>query len=61
MKAFNLKDIKSLTYQRPEIEKGYANQTLCVNISDADITIKPVSDEMKQIFVGGKGFDLWLL
>jgi len=61
MKAFNLKNIKSLTYQRPEIEKGYANQTLCVNISDADITIKPVSTEMKQIFVGGKGFDLWLL
>ena len=44
MKTFNLKNIKSLTYKRPEIEKGYANQTLCVNISDADISIKPVSD-----------------
>ncbi len=61
MKDFTLKDIKTLTYQRPPIEKGYANQTLCVDISAADISIKPVSDEMKQIFVGGKGFDLWLL
>jgi aldehyde:ferredoxin oxidoreductase len=61
MKEFNLKEIKSLTYQRPEIEKGYANQTLSVDISNADITVKPVSAEMKQIFVGGKGFDLWLL
>ena len=61
MKTFNLKNIKSLTYQRPEIQKGYANQTLCVDISLAEITIKPVSDEMKRIFVGGKGFDLWLL
>ena len=61
MKDFTLKDIKTLTYQRPPIEKGYANQTLCMDISAADITIKPVSDKMKQIFVGGKGFDLWLL
>jgi len=61
MKDFNLKDIKSLTYQRPRIEKGYANQTLCVDISEADIAIKPVTEEMKQVFVGGKGFDLWLL
>ena len=61
MKDFNLKEIKSLTYQRPRIEKGYANQTLCVDISEADIAIKPVTEEMKQVFVGGKGFDLWLL
>ena len=32
-----------------------------MDISATDIAIKPVSDEMKQIFVGGKGFDLWLL
>ena len=56
-----MKDIKTLTYQRPQIEKGYANQTLCVDISAPDISIKPVSDEMKHIFVGGKCFDLWLL
>jgi len=61
MKEFTLKDIKTLTYQRPQIEKGYANQTLCMDISAPDISIKPVSDEMKQLFVGGKGFDLWLL
>ena len=45
----------------PEIDRGYANQTLYVNVSEADMAIKPVSEEMKHIFVGGKGFDLWLL
>ena len=32
-----------------------------VNLSDANISIKPVDEKMKEIFVGGKGFDLWLL
>jgi aldehyde:ferredoxin oxidoreductase len=61
MKAMNLTSIKTMRYERPEIDRGYANQTLYINISDADIAIKPVSEDMKRIFVGGKGFDLWLL
>ena len=61
MTQIELNELKTLTYQRPEIDKGYANQTLYVNISDPDIAIKPVPDQMKDIFIGGKGFDLWLL
>ncbi len=61
MNALNLNEIKNLEYKRPEIDRGYANQTLYVNLSDTDIAIKPVSEDMKRIFVGGKGFDLWLL
>jgi aldehyde:ferredoxin oxidoreductase len=61
MSEFNLKEIKTFPYQSPAIDKGYANQTLYVNLSDLRISIKPVTDQMKQIFVGGKGFDLWLL
>ncbi len=53
--------LKKLTYQRPTIAKGYANQTLHVNLSDAAIAIEPISADMKNLFVGGKGFDLWLL
>jgi aldehyde:ferredoxin oxidoreductase len=61
MAAFELKEIKTLPYGRPPIEKGYANQTLYVNLSDATISCKPVNGKMKETFVGGKGFDLWLL
>lgn len=61
MTGLNFRETASLTYQRPSIVKGYANQTLKVNISESDITIKPVSAEMKEKFIGGRGFDLWLL
>jgi aldehyde:ferredoxin oxidoreductase len=61
MTSLMLEELKSLHYERPTIEKGYANQTLYVNLSDAEISIKPVTDQMKEVFTGGKGFDLWLL
>jgi len=48
-------------YEIREIQKGYANRTLYINLSTMEIAIKPVSDEMKQKFIGGKGFDLWLM
>lgn len=48
-------------YKLKELDKGYNNRTLYVNLSDMEIQEKSVPDEMKNIFVGGKGFDLWLL
>jgi len=48
-------------YDLKPIERGYNNRTLYVNLSDSVIKSKPVSDEMKKKFIGGKGFDLWLL
>jgi len=48
-------------YTKKDIEKGYANRTLYINLSTNEITIKPVSDEMKEKFIGGKGFDLRLM
>lgn len=61
MEEYRIKEIKTYNYQRPSIEKGYADQTLYVNLSDSDILIKPVTEEMKKVFIGGKGFGLWLL
>ena len=57
----NLTERKTITYQRPEIKKGYANQTLHIDLGANAITTKPVPDKMRETFVGGKGFDLWLL
>ena len=48
-------------YKIHDVQKGYANQTLYINLSDNSIVIKPVSDDMKEKFIGGKGFDLWLM
>jgi aldehyde:ferredoxin oxidoreductase len=61
MAELTLQEIKTFAYERPMIRRGYANQTLYVNLSDGTISCKPVREKMKEIFVGGKGFGLWLL
>jgi aldehyde:ferredoxin oxidoreductase len=61
MTELGFKELKALNYQRATIERGYANQTLYVNLSGPQICVKPVTEKMKEIFVGGKGFDLWLM
>ncbi len=61
MSDYELKLEKTFTYQRPEIDKGYANQTLYLDVSSLEVGVKPVTRQMKDIFIGGKGFDLWLL
>jgi aldehyde:ferredoxin oxidoreductase len=61
MAEYKMESLKTFNYDRPVIEKGYANQTLCIDISDGVISIKPVTEKMKNVFIGGKGFDLWLL
>lgn len=48
-------------YEPTEISKGYANQILNINLSEKNISIKPVTEMMKEKFIGGKGFDLWLM
>ena len=53
--------LKKINYKRPSIEKGYSNQTLHINISELNIDTKPVTEKMKETFIGGKGFNLWLL
>jgi aldehyde:ferredoxin oxidoreductase len=32
-----------------------------VDLSTGAMTIKPVDEQMKEVFIGGKGFDLWLM
>lgn len=48
-------------YEVRPVDKGYANRTLYINLSDNTISSKPVTQEMKDIFTGGKGFCMWLL
>ena len=48
-------------YAAPKVQQGYAGQTLYVNVATGHIESRPVDDEMKEKFVGGKGFGLWRL
>jgi aldehyde:ferredoxin oxidoreductase len=53
--------LKEFRYEVPPVIKGYANQTLHINLADNTITPKPVTQKMKDTFTGGKGFCLALL
>jgi aldehyde:ferredoxin oxidoreductase len=55
------KVINEYRYNLGRIERGYAGRTLYINLSNHSITEKPVTDLMKDKFIGGKGFGLWYL
>lgn len=55
------KMLAEFNYQLRPVERGYANRTLYINLSENTIAEKPVTKQMKEIFTGGRGFGLWLL
>lgn len=61
MTELQLKSLIVHLYRRPAIDKGYANQSLHIDIGTNAFEIRPVDERTKDVFVGGKGFDLWLL
>ena len=52
--------VKEISYEPTTIHRGYNNRWLRVDISKNTMEIRPVTEEMKSLWVGGKGFDLWL-
>jgi aldehyde:ferredoxin oxidoreductase len=60
MKAAH-KTLAEFTCAVPKVHRGYAGQTLYVNVGTGQIEARPITAEMKRIFVGGKGFGLWRL
>lgn len=55
------KQLAEYRYQLRPVHRGYANRTLYINLSNNEIGEKPVTEQMKTLFTGGRGFDLWLL
>jgi aldehyde:ferredoxin oxidoreductase len=49
------------TYELKPIERGYADRTLYINLNDNTFAEKPVTQQMKDLFTGGRGFALKLL
>ncbi len=48
-------------YEISPLDKGYTNKTLYVNVETLEIKAKPVTQEMKDVFTGGRGFNMKLL
>ncbi|NIS80172.1 MAG: aldehyde:ferredoxin oxidoreductase [Anaerolineales bacterium] len=48
-------------FETRPVDRGYADRTLHINLSDNSISEKPVTQKMKDVFTGGRGFALWLL
>ncbi|MFT9496122.1 aldehyde ferredoxin oxidoreductase family protein [Anaerosolibacter sp.] len=55
------KSLAEFRYELGQVEKGYTNRSLYINLSDNKVESKPVTDMMKEKFTGGKGFGLWYL
>ena len=53
--------LAEFTYELRPVERGYANRTLYVNLDNNTIYEKPVTQQMKDLFTGGRGFGLKLL
>jgi len=43
--------LKEYAYTRGDIDRGYNNRTLYVNLSENSVAEKPVSEEMKEKFI----------
>ena len=54
-------NLASYQYEIKPVDKGYANRTLHINLEDYSIQEQPVTQQMKDLFTGGRGFALWLL
>ncbi|RLD58186.1 MAG: aldehyde:ferredoxin oxidoreductase, partial [Bacteroidetes bacterium] len=50
--------LKEWSYEFTPINKGYIDKSLYVNLSDNEIKEKDVPSEMKEKFIGGKGYGL---
>ena len=61
MAQISLKEIKSASCERAEIDKGYTDQSLHINLDSDDIFIQSIDEKVKNRFIGGKGYDLWYL
>jgi len=53
--------ISEMSYTPQPLTRGYTGQTLYVNVGSGKIESRPVTQQMKDLFVGGKGFGLWRL
>jgi len=52
--------LQGFDFEPVELERGYANRVLRIDLDRNEITTHGVTQQMKDLWIGGKGFDLWL-
>jgi len=55
------KVIKEFRYEVTPLYRGYTDKILYINLSTNEIRIKDVPEQMKKLFIGGRGYGLKLL
>jgi len=53
--------LAEFAYEPARVECGYTGKTLYVNVNTGSFEERPVTQQMKDVFVGGRGFGLWRL
>lgn len=46
------------SYEPSKINRGYADRSLYINLTTNEVKIKPISEEMKNKFTGGRGYGM---
>jgi aldehyde:ferredoxin oxidoreductase len=53
--------IAEMAYAPAKVERGYTGKTLYVDVGSGQIEARPVTPQMREVFIGGRGFGLWRL
>ena len=53
--------LSELEFDGKELDRGYANRTLRIDLGSGKMEIRPVTQQMKDLWTGGKGLDLWMM
>ena len=53
--------LAEFSFEPVGLERGYAGRTLRIDVGAGQCRIDPVDQQMKDLWIGGKGFDLWLM
>ncbi len=61
MGHLNLREALSTSYERADVRNGYTDKALHINLTDSQIHVNAIDEEIKTKFIGGKGYDLWLM
>jgi aldehyde:ferredoxin oxidoreductase len=58
---FGGQTIISFKYEPVQVNAGYTDRVLHLNLSDKEVAIKEVPPKIKEVLTGGRGYGLWYL
>ncbi|TFF85161.1 aldehyde:ferredoxin oxidoreductase [Candidatus Heimdallarchaeota archaeon] len=53
--------IAEFSYDRQEVQLGYTDRALHIDLGSNEIEDRPIPERVRDVFIGGKGYDLWLM